>query len=73
MKLPILIFLLGLCVGILINELIVYFTKSFGVLRIDHSNPDKDVYRIEIDKLENISSKKKIVLKIDNNADLSHE
>lgn len=44
-----------------------------GTLKIDSSNPDKDVYRFEIDHLDNISNKKRIVLKIDPNADLSQE
>lgn len=44
-----------------------------GVLRIDHSNPEKDMYRFEIDDLENLSKKRRIVLKIDHNADLSQK
>lgn len=64
---------LGVLVGAIIANILRFEFKSFGVLRIDHSNPEKDVYRLEIDKLENLSSKKKIVLKIDNNADLSQK
>ena len=45
--------------------------KSIGVLRIDHSNPEKDIYRFELDSLDNLSRKKKIVLRVDNHADLS--
>lgn len=45
--------------------------KESGTLRIDHSNPEKDVYRFEIDDLDNLSTKKHIVLKVDNTADLS--
>lgn len=36
-----------------------------GVLVIDHSNPEKDVYRFEIDDLERLSQKKKIIVRID--------
>lgn len=44
-----------------------------GTLKINRTNPDKDVYRFEIDNLDKISNKKRIVLKIDPNADLSQE
>ena len=44
-----------------------------GTLRIDHSDPEKDIYRLEISNLDlnDLSKKKKITLKVDNNADLS--
>lgn len=41
-----------------------------GTLRIDTSNPEKDIYRLEINDLEHISEKKRIVLKIDKHANL---
>ena len=45
-----------------------------GVLKIDHSDPEKDVYRFELgNALEDLHKRKYIVLKIDNNADLSQE
>ena len=47
------------------------FRKESGVLRIDRSNPEKDRYRFEIDDLNKLSTKKYIVLKVDNTADLS--
>ena len=67
------VYLLGVLFGAIVANVLRFEFKSFGVLRIDHSNPEKDVYRFEIDKLESLSSKKKIVLKIDNNADLSQK
>lgn len=47
--------------------------RTAGTLKIDHSNPEKDVYRLEIDDLEGLSKKRKIVLKVDNRANLSQE
>lgn len=44
-----------------------------GTLRIDHSNPGKDTYRFEIDDLNTLGKSKRIVLKVDNNADLSQK
>lgn len=71
MEIMIPIFTLGLIIGFFVDEIINLCTKKYGVLKIDHSNPEKDVYRFEIDNIENICKKKFIVLKIDNNADLS--
>lgn len=47
--------------------------KTAGVLKIDHSNPEKDVYRFEIADLDGLSKKKHIVLRVDNSADLSQD
>ena len=66
-------YLLGVLFGAITANILRFEFRSFGVLMIDHSNPEKDVYRLEIDKLDSLSSKKKIVLKIDNNADLSQK
>lgn len=47
---------------------------SDGTLRIDSSNPDKDIYRLDLgDDLDKIGSKSKISLKIDPEADLSQK
>ena len=63
--------------SILIVLLIISIWKSLttgsGTLKIDHSNPEKDVYRFEIDDLEQINSKKRVILKIDHKADLSQK
>lgn len=47
--------------------------KPTGVLKIDHSDPEKDRYLFEIDDLEKISEKSYIVLKIEHDADLSQQ
>ena len=59
--------------GILVDHLIHNLQKAYGVLRIDHSSSEKDVYRFEIDNLDVLSKKKFIVLKVDNNANLSQK
>lgn len=51
--------------------LLVVFIKHqhetvVGVLRIDWTDPEKDIYRIEIEDLEVLSRKKKVVLKVIN-------
>lgn len=65
-------FIVGLGIGLIIMELIRFFSTS-GTLRIDHSNPEKDVYRIEIKNLDGLSKKKRVVLSVDNHADLSQQ
>ena len=60
-------FLLGLGIGLIFPH------KSPGTIRIDHSNPEKDVYRLEVDDLGSMDKKRTIVFKIDHNADLSQK
>ena len=64
----------GVLVGSIISNIIFYIRyRKAGTLRIDHSNPEKDVYRIEIDDLDGLSKKKRVILKVDNNANLSQK
>lgn len=68
-----LVFVLGLVVGSIIVNIIWNSNRSSGVLKIDRSNPEKDIYRIELDSLDNLSKKKRISLKVDTKANLSQE
>lgn len=67
-------FLLGVIIGCIISNLIfcIHYRRT-GTLKIDHSNPEKDVYRLEIDNLDKLSKRKRVVLKVDNKADLSQD
>ena len=66
--------LIGFVTGFAIcNAIFGCYYKSEGTLRIDHSNLKKDIYRIEIADLDKLSKKKHVVLKVDNNANLSQE
>ena len=60
-------------VSYIVTMIVMYLTSARGTLRIDHSNPEKDVYRIEIDDLDALSRKKKVILDVDNSAILSQE
>lgn len=66
-------FLIGWVIGASTIVVYMYLTYATGTLRIDHFNPEKDTYRFEIDDLESINKKKKILLVIDHNANLSQE
>ena len=69
-----LLILIGLLVGSIISNIIFFIRyRTVGTLRIDHSDPVKDVYRIEIDDLDGLIKKKHVILKVDNNADLSQK
>lgn len=66
--------LIGIVVGWIITSIIfVLGHPKAGVLKIDHSNPEKDTYRFEIDDLDSLSKRKYITLSIDNHADLSQK
>ena len=65
-------YVLGAIVGIVIYR--TWFCRPVGTLRIDRTNPEKDVYRFEIDyNLDDLAFKKRITIRIDNNANLSQE
>lgn len=57
----------GFMFGILTSAICHNLTKNDGILRIDQSNPEKDIYRLEIDNLDILPKKKKIVLKVKKN------
>lgn len=67
------IFLFGVLVGLYIGVYTRVPCKAHGILRIDHSNSEKDLYRFEINDLESLDTKTQIVLKIDHNADLTRK
>lgn len=71
--LDVLLFLVGVIVGVLITWIMYRLKTIHGILKIDTSNIEQDIYRICIDDLDNLSKKKRVVLKVDPNATLSQE
>ena len=67
------LFLIGVFVGMSFMYLINRLERTYGTLKMDLSNPDKDKYLFDIDNLDVLKKKKKIVLRIDPNADLSQK
>ena len=65
----IIIYLAGFLTGGAVATCVLY-SKIDGILKIDHSDSKKDVYRIEIGDLDILPYKKHIVLKVENDADL---
>lgn len=65
--------LLGILIGSVVSNIIFYTGSGTGYFRIDSSNPNKDTYRLEIDDLDALEKKNRLILKIDHDAHLSHE
>lgn len=38
--------------------------NTWGVLHVDHSNPEKDVYKLSIDNLDCLDVKKRVILRV---------
>ena len=64
------IFLFGIAIGVLLTFL-WFLRLNYGTIRIDHSDPEKDIYRLDIDTLDDLIKRKYILLKVDPDADLS--
>ena len=65
--------IIGMAAGILLSRILDRTRTSSGVLRIDRTNPAKDIYRFDIDDLDALDKKKRIILTIDHNAVLSQD
>lgn len=55
-----------LLIGVIIGLLIEGSRTSLGTLIIDETDPNTDIYRIELDNLDDILKKKRIFLKVSN-------
>ena len=64
---------IGVVLGSITMVVLFFLHSTVGVLRIDRSNPEKDRYLFEIDNMASISKAKRVMLKVDNNADLSQK
>ena len=66
------LFAAGVVFGAAVANLMLYFRTGSGTLKIDHSNPEKDVMQIEVNSAIK-STTRRFILNVDHNADLSHE
>lgn len=62
--------IVGFIAGIIFT-LICCRKKPAGTLRIDRSNPNKDIYRFDVGDLDKLVAKRRIVLDIDPNANFT--
>lgn len=66
-------FIIGAIVGAIIYAIMQKIFAAHGILRIDHSDPEKDLYRFEIKNLDKLNKRSYVELKIDHHADLSQK
>ena len=57
-------FTLGFTAGMITHALISNAKSKFGVLKIDKSNEENDMYSLELGNLDDLEGKKRVVLKI---------
>lgn len=68
------LFIVGILLGICVTVLLYSIRKPSGTLKIDRSDPERDKYLFVInEELDTLPKKKKIILNIDPNADLSQK
>ena len=60
---------LGLVIGAAVATIFMLVRSGHGTLHIDHY-PEKDFYRFEIDRVDNLDKKKQFIMKINHNNDL---
>lgn len=60
-------------VSSIVTVLIIFLKSVRGTLRIDHSDPNKDIYRLDLDDLDVLTRKKRVILDIDHHANLSQK
>lgn len=62
---------LGVLLGISTNTYIKSGADTDGILQIDSSNAEKDIYRLQLNSdLEKLAEKAKVTFKVDSNAKL---
>lgn len=62
----------GIVIGLIFGFFIgIAISTGKGTLRIDHSDPNKDRYLFEVDDLDHIRSKSRLVITIDHEAKIA--
>ena len=56
--------IIGMIIGSIISNIIFYLRSGYGILKIDETNPEKDMYKFIIDDLKKLKKKKRMILKI---------
>lgn len=69
----VLCFIFGVFIGGLVVNFIIRKSATKAMLKIDHSDPETDRYRFDIDDFKDLDSSTYLLLKIDHNADLSQK
>lgn len=73
MEYLVLSFVVGMVLGGFIANFVINRLAAKAVLRIDHSNLEKDIYRLDLDRIVDLDERSHLLLKIDHNANLTQE
>lgn len=76
MNVHLLVLIVGIVAGAIFSLVITFvisrlFIYEYGTLHICMDDPETDIYQIEINRLDNISKKKRVMLRVKNNAKLN--
>lgn len=63
-------FLGGFVAGAFITFTIIRIKTTTGAILIDHSNPEKDIYQINLDKFDDLNKKNRVWLRVKHGANL---
>ena len=55
---------LGVILGVVVTLLIIRAISGTGMLKVDIYNPEKDIYRLEIDNLDELREVTQVILKV---------
>lgn len=58
--------IIGLVLGLALSTLIMSLRSTSGTFQINDSNPEKDIYKLEIEDLDSLRNKRFIVFKVKN-------
>lgn len=67
------IFITGVCIGVIIGYVGYNIKASNGKLVIDKTNPNKDLYRFEINDLDHLDNMKWVRLRISKCKDVNNK
>ena len=56
--------IIGIIMGLVISNMVIR-RCSDGVMVVDDTNPNKIIYRLELNELECLTEQKRIILKVD--------
>lgn len=59
-----LILALGLVIGAAVSTLFMHFRAGHGTLHVDHSDPKKDTYRFNLDRLDELDKKQIFIMRV---------
>ena len=69
-------FIIGLALfvaGAIFYRFIWLRLRKAGTLLIDRSNPEKDIFRFDVDNFDNLNKKKWVVLRVNGTANLTRK